>query len=394
MSVALELLFALLALPLLLSCGYLLVLTLLSRHAQPLPRSPQRLRFDIVVPAHDEAAGIERTIASLRAIDWPQARFRILVVADNCTDGTAALARAAGAQVLERHDETLRGKGYALAHGFAHSLAQERADAVVVVDADADVSPNLLDACAARLERGAQAVQVHYGVRNPNASWRTRLIAIAKGAFHRVRSRARERLGVSAGIRGNGWCVTHALLRRVPFQAYSLTEDVEYGIALGLAGVRVCYADEASADADMETNGRAAASQRRRWEQGRFQLVRRFAVPLLRRALTQRSRLHLDLALDLLVAPLSWLAVGTLLLAALALGLGAWSGAYAGWLAPPLLCALSLLLYVLRGWRLSDTGTRGLADLVGAPFFIAWKLLTLLQRQRSQEWVRTQRRAT
>ena len=94
---------------------------------------------------------------------------------------------------------------------------------------------------AARIAGGAVAVQAHYGVLNPQASWRTQLITIAKGAFHIVRSRARERLGLSCGIRGNGWCVTHELLQRVPYRCFSLTEDLEYGIQLGLAGLRVGY---------------------------------------------------------------------------------------------------------------------------------------------------------
>ena len=76
------------------------------------------MKFDVIVPAHNEAEVIERTVSSLRKIDWPADRFRVLVVADNCTDTTAVLARGAGAEVLERHDPTLRGKGYALAFAF------------------------------------------------------------------------------------------------------------------------------------------------------------------------------------------------------------------------------------------------------------------------------------
>ena len=160
--------------------------------------------------------------------------------------------------MLERQDLTLRGKGYALAHAFAWSIKDGFASAVVVVDADAEVSANLLEAFAVRIERGARAIQAQYGILNPWSSWRTQLITIAKGAFHVVRSRARERLGLSCGVRGNGWCVTHALLSEVPYRYYSLTEDVEYGIALGMAGRRVEYAGEAHADADMASNEKTA----------------------------------------------------------------------------------------------------------------------------------------
>ena len=157
-----------------------------------------------------------------------------------------------------------------------------------MIDADAEVSSNLLEAFAGRIEQGIQAVQVHYGILNPMASWRTRLITIAKAAFHIVRSRARERLKLSCGIRGNGWCVTHELLKRVPYQAYSLTEDLEFGIDLGLAGYRVAYADEAHSDAEMVTNEKVASTQRRRWEDGRFAMVRSRTLPLLAQGIAPR----------------------------------------------------------------------------------------------------------
>src|SRR5262249_55167271 len=224
---------------------------------------------------------------------------------DNCTDATAAIASKAGAHVMQRHDMEHRGKGYALDFAFKASRAREWADAVVVVDADAQVSSNLLEAFARRIERGDQAIQAHYGGSNTNASWRTRLLSIAKAAFHIVRSRGRERLALSCGIRGNGWCVTHTLLDKVPYKAYSLTEDLEYGITLGMAGFRVAYADEAHSDAEMVSGEKESRKQRQRWERGRFQLMRSRTLPLLAHALATRSRLCLDLALDLLVLPLS-----------------------------------------------------------------------------------------
>ena len=111
----------LLALPALLAAGYLFVLAILSRRPMPAPCPPSRLRFDVVVPAHDEEAGIERTVRSLLALDWPAHRYRVLVVADNCSDRTAERARAAGAEVLVRDDPTRRGKGYALQRAFSGS---------------------------------------------------------------------------------------------------------------------------------------------------------------------------------------------------------------------------------------------------------------------------------
>jgi cellulose synthase/poly-beta-1,6-N-acetylglucosamine synthase-like glycosyltransferase len=378
------------AAPAVMASAYLLILTILSARAAPIRPRSRTLRFDVIVPAHNEAEVIERTVSSLLKIDWPADRFRVLVVADNCTDTTAVLARGAGAEVLERHDPTLRGKGYALAFAFQASREQGRADAVAVIDADAEVSINLLEAFAGRIEQGIQAVQVHYGILNPMASWRTRLITIAKAAFHIVRSRARERLKLSCGIRGNGWCVTHELLKRVPYQAYSLTEDLEFGIDLGLAGYRVAYADEAHSDAEMVTNEKVASTQRRRWEDGRFAMVRSRTLPLLLMAKRRGDWVCLDLALDLMVLPLSYVTLNVALLIGSAMLALHYHLANLVWLWLALGCAASLLLYVLRGWQLSGIGARGLVDLTRAPLFLAWKMLAMV-RPRAEGWIRTDR---
>jgi 1,2-diacylglycerol 3-beta-glucosyltransferase len=380
------------AIPATFSCAYLMLLTLLSWKLPSPGRSSRQLCFDLIVPAHNEEDGIIRTVSSLQAIDWPAERFRVVVVADNCCDATADVARKAGAHVLERQDATRRGKGYALAHAFASSAQDGFASAVVVIDADAEVSSNLLEAFAARIERGAKAVQAHYGILNPWSSWRTQLITIAKGAFHVVRSRARERLALSCGIRGNGWCVTHALLREIPYRYYSLTEDVEYGIALGLAGYRVEYASEASADADMASSEKTARSQRQRWEKGRFLLVRSSTAGLLVAAVRRRSLLCLDLAFDLIVPPLSYVAVNVAVLGLAAFILRLWIPSATFWIFWTAGCAGALLIHVLRGWQLSGMGIRGLAAFAHVPGFILWRIWLLLGlKTKSAEWVRTER---
>lgn len=386
-------LLACLALPVTLATVYLGTLTLLSaRLARPQPRR-RSLRFDVLVPAHDEAAVIERTVRSLVALDWPREGFRVMVIADNCTDTTAQLARDAGAWVIERSDDVRRGKGYALEFGIARSAADGVADAVVVVDADTVVTPNLLAACAARIEAGAEALQVRYGVLNPDDSVRTRLITIAYAAFHDVRSRARERLRASCGLRGNGMCLTHALLRRHPFQVYSLVEDLEYGILLGLAGVRVGYVDEASADAELISGGRAATTQRQRWEGGRLAVVRAYTGRLLADALRRRSWISLELAFDLLTLPLGYIGLQIVLLLGASVAVQLWlpgAGFYRWSLLAVALLAV-LTLHVLRGWQLSGLGARALWDLLRAPAFILWKLWALLRHRGNARWIKTDR---
>jgi len=381
------------AVPVLLASTYLLVLAILSGRRPSAPGREPHLRFELVVPAHDEEAGIATTVRSLLAVDYPVELRRVLVVADNCRDATAERARQAGAMVLVRQDAGRRGKGYALEFAFEQVLVDGTADAVVVVDADSEASWGLLQAFAARLDAGAKAVQADYVVGNSSQSWRTCLMAIAFALFNTVRSLGRERLRCSTGLRGNGMCFSVALLREVPHQAFSVVEDLEYGIRLGVAGHRVHFAPEGSVRSDMVTGGATSASQRRRWEGGRWDMARRHGLSLLWRGLVARDRILFDLGLDLLVPPLAYLgaaaAAGAIACCAVSWLAGraiwplwAWAGSLAG-----------LAVYVGRGWWLSGTGLQGLGALLYAPVYLAWKAqLALRHRGRPRgEWVRTTR---
>ena len=387
-----DLVLTLAGLPLAMAAAYLGLLAVMARRGAP-PAGGRPWRTTVVVPAHDEEGGITDAVSSLLAVDYPPDRLEVLVVADNCRDRTAEAARAAGAEVLVRSDAERRGKGYALRAAFDHVLAAGRAEAIVVIDADTVVSPNLLSAFAARFATGAQALQAHYGVRNPGRSWRTRLLSLAFAVFHGVRSLAREQLGLSCGLRGNGMAFTRDVLVEVPHEAWSVVEDLEYGIQLGVAGHRVHYVEEAEVLGDMASTEAASRSQRRRWEGGRRAMARTHAVALLRRAWNERSLMLADLALDVLVPPLTTLVLGA------GAGLGASLGARA--LGVPLAVApwlfgtslLALVAYVLRGWALSGTGLRGLLDLLLAPAYMGWKVVLKLLPgvHQPREWVRTDR---
>jgi cellulose synthase/poly-beta-1,6-N-acetylglucosamine synthase-like glycosyltransferase len=349
-----------------------------------------------VVPAHDEAGGIAQTVASLRAVDYPSELFNVVVVADNCTDATADLARSAGATVLVRQDAEKRGKGYALEHAFERLLSEGWMDAVVVVDADTVVSANLLRAFAARLEAGALAVQADYGVRNAGASWRTRLMVIALALFHVLRSLGRERLGVSSGLRGNGMGFSAKLLREVPHDAHSIVEDLEFGIRLGMSGHRVEYVAEAHVFGEMVSGEGASRSQRARWEAGRAAIAREHLPGLLRRGLNERSGLLLDLAFDVLVPPLTSVVAATVLgtLASIAASFWAarWGAPAFAWV-PWTVSLVFVGAYLARGVVLADVGWAGVRALAWAPFYMAWKVALAVRRIRPSkgEWVRTAR---
>lgn len=388
------------ALVALLPTSYLGFLAIMAgRHTPPVTTTKTR-RFAFLVPAHNEETGIRATVDSLLAVDWPRDRFDVVVVADNCSDATAVVARAAGATVLERQNKELRGKGYALEHGFHWVLKATSADAVVVVDADTVVSANLLTSYASRIEEGALAMQAEYGVRNVDASWRTELMALALAMFHTLRSNARERLKLSAGLRGNGMCFTRECLERFPHKAYGLVEDVEHGMALGRGGVRIVAVVDAHVLGEMVSGGKASESQRRRWEDGRKKLKSEILPGVVRDAVRTRSTMLLDLALDLLIPPLSTIAVlvvAGVVVEGVRVGLHLGNGealrdSVDAVTVLALLPSLLLALYVVRGMQLSGLGFRSVVVLAKAPFYVAWKILLKLKGQpKKDEWVRTAR---
>ena len=239
-----------------------------------------------MIPAHDEEGVIGATVRSCRALDYDPGLFSIHVIADNCTDSTAREAREAGALVVERYDPTLRSKGHALEYFFTEvpeGRPDAGHDAVVLIDADTNVDPGLLKAFDRALGEGKDWVQGYYTVRNPDASWRTRMMTYAFSLANGVWMLGLDRLGLGVGLRGNGMCFSSSGLRRVPWEAYGLVEDMEFAQILRVRGERVRFEPEARVFGEMVSRGGSgAASQRQRWEVGRRSLRGKFAMPLVR----------------------------------------------------------------------------------------------------------------
>jgi 1,2-diacylglycerol 3-beta-glucosyltransferase len=378
--------------------GYLAVLTFVWRRPPAAADARCSTRFRILVPAHDEERGIASTIRSLQAVDYPRSNFDIVVVADNCTDRTAEVAAAAGAQVIARTDEARRGKGWALRHAIDRLLVPAAGsgpewDALVVVDADTVVSDNLLRSLAAKFEAGAQAVQVAYLPRRGGRGPLAVITEVALTAFHLVRSGARERLGLSCGLRGNGMAFCRALLRDVPHDAFSRTEDLEFGVMLGLRGVRVVFAGDTTVYGEMPTDHRVAGRQRERWIGGRTAMARRFVPGLVGDALRRRSAVSADLAMDLVVPPISTLAVALVCGAAASVLAAFVAGQFTVSLAVWVAAAACLAIHVLHAARLAGQGAAFGAVAWAVPAYALRKTGIALRAIRPSEetWVRTTR---
>lgn len=378
--------------------GYLLLLTSAAwrapramRHRPALP-ARQYARFGFLIPAHNEAKLLPDLLANLRRLDYPADRFVVHVVADNCTDQTAVIARQGGAVVHERFHEQLRGKGYALQWLLQQIWHSESSyDALVILDADSVISANFLQVMNARLAQGDRVIQAYYAVRAPEQSNAAALRYAALAVLHYLRPQGRMVLGGSVGLKGNGMVFATDVLRQHEWSA-SLTEDIEFHMQLILAGERATFAPEAIVWAEMPDTLAGSQTQNARWEQGRLEMVRRYVPLLLRRAGQERNFVLFDAAMEQIIPPFSVL-VGLSVVAAGTAVLQPKSRRKFSWVLG-LFTLLGQVVYLWAGLKLAQAPATVYRALWGVPRFLLWKTrlyLGVLFGRQEQAWVRTGR---
>ena len=338
----------------------------------------------VIIPAHNEENGISACVQSLLVCDQPQGQYSIYVIADNCTDNTAELAKKAGANVIVRHNPDERGKGYALDYAF-QQLENTNIDAFLIIDADTIVEQNFITACEMVFNSGADALQCRYTVHNPEASLRTHLMHIALLAFNVLRPRGRDRWNLSVGISGNGFGLTKQTLQQVPYSARSVVEDLEYHLKLVQADIKVQFVDTTTVRADMPTGKKGTDTQRTRWEGGRFRMIREYIPYLLSSIFKGQFRL-IEPLLELLLLPLALHVFLLLITLALPFYL---TQIYA-------LIGLTIVFIHVFGALWVGGGTwKDVAVLASVPFYILWKLMLmprlLKAARKDMEWKRTER---
>lgn len=344
----------------------------------------------ILMPAHDEAAGISTAIRALVSQLTPG--DRLLVVADNCSDDTAAVARAAGAEVTVRVDPLLRGKGYALDHGIRH-LSAAPPDAVVIVDADCVVAGDAVELLRKACLSSQRPVQALYLMRaRPEASLRQRMAAFAWRVRNEVRPSGWHRLGLPCQLMGTGMAFPWSLIATASLASGSIVEDMQLGIDLAVAGSAPTFCPLALVTSTFPDSSEGTLAQRTRWEHGHLAMIAAHGLPLLWRGIVRRRLDLVAMALDLCVPPLASLVLVLLALAIAAALLAAQGGGLT-----PLVMAIAVLatLVLATGLAWSQVGRTlvSLPELLSAPLYavakipIYVKLFTARQRQ----WIRTRR---
>jgi cellulose synthase/poly-beta-1,6-N-acetylglucosamine synthase-like glycosyltransferase len=371
---------------------YLLLLTgaaLFAQRKTPARQGAPSTRFAIMVPAHNEERLLPQILESLAQMDYPRALYAVHVVADNCSDRTAEIGRAAGAVVHERFNSELRGKGYALEWLLQQIWERgDEHDAVVILDADSVVSPNFLSVMDARISRGERVIQAYYAVREPESARSAGIRAVALTVLHYLRPQGRMVLGGSTGLKGNGMVFAADILRSHRWTA-SLTEDIEYHMELIRAGERAMFAPDAVVWAEMPNSLKASQTQNERWERGRMDMIKAYVPGLIRDGLRRRSFLLLDAAVEQLIPPFSVVVglSGGALLASLLL-----RSRQAIALATAIITGQ--VIYIFSGLALAGAPSSVYKSLLFAPVFMAWKLVLyakLLLGIKPRDWVRTAR---
>jgi cellulose synthase/poly-beta-1,6-N-acetylglucosamine synthase-like glycosyltransferase len=353
-------------------------------------------RLTILVPAHNEADFIQRCVRSLTNQDYPPERRQIVVIADNCTDRTAQLARAAGASVLVRDAPDARGKGQALRWAIDQVISGggPLPDAFVIVDGDSVADRALLRGLATRLERGADAVQAEYLVLDDNDSPAIQLRAIAFMLFHRARFAGRSVLRLPCTLVGNGMLLSRRLMERHPWDAFTGAEDLEYSITLRLNGVAPVFAGDVRVRGPVPASSRAAQIQRERWEGGRLRVAVAMYPTLLQEIVLRRHLRLMDLAVDLAVPPLGLLTAAALTGASLVAALAGAQLAPLSLLIPWVIGLAAIGGFVLVGLRAAHAPAWMYRRLLSAPAFLVRKVLgtvRVIRSRSSNDWVRTER---
>ncbi|MEI8026071.1 MAG: glycosyltransferase family 2 protein [Pseudomonadota bacterium] len=364
----------------------------LSRRAEHgIPGTSSYPKLLVLIPAHNEEVSISFTIQSVLAVDYPKDSFQVLVLADNCSDRTTAIAEAEGALVYVRKDTLRRGKGFALEDSFAKVLKDPKfseMEGFIVLDADSAVGSDLLKQFADALQKGADFAQCYSSVGNRDASIRTQLLTYALSLFNGVYMQGLDQAGLGAHLRGNGMGFSRTGYIRRPWSASSLAEDLEFSWRLRLQGEKVWFLSESTIFAEMPSQSGPSVSQRARWEHGRAYLKKEYTKALLHADVSLLKRLCW--LMDLWMPSLSNLCGVVFLSFFVLIGMYVTQGSFGVVSVVAALSFLSILFYLGSPFFIMKLPMKYLASLWFAPYYAVWRLGVLLKKK-PQEWIRTAR---
>jgi cellulose synthase/poly-beta-1,6-N-acetylglucosamine synthase-like glycosyltransferase len=347
----------------------------------------------VLIPAHNEGAGVLPTIRD--ALDQLGPNDRVLVVADNCTDNTAEIARAAGVDVIVRNDPQRRGKGYALEFGVRH-MAIDPPDVVVILDADCRLDGDALARLSESAMSSGRPVQSTYLMLAPEGVSPGGVSLFAWRVKNWLRPLGMKALGLPTQLVGTGMAFPFPLLAGRDLGNCRLAEDTALGLALAAAGHPPLFLSEARIHSTFPVSQAGAVKQRQRWEKGHLDNIVDLVPGAIATSLRDRNLALAALAVDMAVPPLSLLALITIV----CVGLGGIAFVLSeppmtAALAIPVFSALLLALGTLLAWIAVGRDVLSVRGLLMLPLRVIGKLVfyqKIASGKASSTWIRTDRK--
>ena len=262
-------------------------------------------KFLVIIPAHNEQAVVGQLVQSLQEQTYPKEMFDVYVIADNCTDNTAEIARKSGATVYERFDETKKTKGYAL-NWFLNKMMEEKKsyDALIIFDADNIVEKHFVEIMNKKLCQGETLVQGYRDIKNPEDTWVSGGYAIFYWMMNRLYHLARYNVGLSPLINGTAFMVKWELLIPSGWNTTTLTEDIEFSLINIAKGTKLGWAKDAIVYDEQPLTFKQSWTQRERWTVGHLQCVKGYTKDLATAVVKEKTLMNFDAFLYILGIPI------------------------------------------------------------------------------------------
>ena len=347
-------------------------------------------RSVILVPAHNEASVIRATLTQLQKEISPN--DQIFVIADNCTDQTAAIAGAMGVEVLKRVDPDRRGKGYALDFGL-QAIAVNPPEVIIIVDADCLVQADALKWLkyqALKTQRPAQAI---YLMAPPMESGiKAQISTFAFKVKNLVRPLGLKKIGIPCPLTGTGMAFPWPLIHTLNIADGEIVEDMKMGLDLAISGTAPLLCPEARVIGQLPSQDSASTSQRQRWEHGHLEILKRYVPQLFTQAIKQKRFELALIAWDLAIPPLSLLVLFWLIITSLGIGFSIITTAWFPMLLA-IIAGMLLFLGILIAWLFFGQADLSIQTLLLFPLYLLWKIplyIAFLINPQKQ-WIRTER---
>lgn len=344
----------------------------------------------ILIPAHNESSGITETLLSIKA--QLTSNVKVLVVADNCNDDTAAIARSHHVEVIERFHEAKRGKGFALDFGIQH-LARNPPDIVLILDADCVLGQNAISILvdeAMHYKRPVQGLYLMHA--RPDSPLKIKIAAFAWAVKNWARPLGFYRLGLACHLYGSGMAFPWSVINQVNLASGHIVEDMKLGVDLAKLNLAPKFIPSALITSEFPISEEGIRTQRIRWEHGHLGMILKEGIPLILHGIKHANLNMVAIALDMCLPPLALLVLIIVLLSTL----GVLMSIATGQLLPWSLILIDLVLVitaVILAWCKFGRNIVKFSELMTVPIYVLAKIPLYIKFlfRRQSDWVRSKR---